>query len=354
MLSRPRRTLVAMIVVGVAAALSPTLSAASVARCDDPTGANCPTRDDVYMADNTLDTGLEPDAPNPDDMWASPDISVCNTSTWCAPPGVPVHPGNSYWVVVRLHNPGPLATNPAGPVPGALHVYYTDAGGDAQWDPFAVDNGVTKIGDWNPIGVVPGSIPVGDKTLAVFWPKVPGPAGDYCLLARWVSATDPMYGPSPESNDTVDNTKNNNNIAWRNIDVVDLPPRTPATASFSIGNTRTDRLITDLVVTAPSVPFVGRGRILVDLGASLAAQWHAGGNQGVGVRPVGTTQVEIVDPVQARIKGLIIGPRQRIRTQLTFISNGGPPGDQFEVRVFQSDSTTGADLGGVEYHLITS
>jgi hypothetical protein len=103
----------------------------------------------------------------------------------------------------------------------------------------------------------------------------------------------------------------------------------------------------NLVLAQPERPFVGPGRLLLDLGPTLAARWRQAGQPGVGVRPVGETQVEIVDPKQATIKGLLLNPDDQIDTKLGFIAGDDAKGGQFRVSMIQTDERD-APVGGVE------
>ncbi|WP_026316042.1 vWA domain-containing protein [Actinokineospora enzanensis] len=286
---------------------------------------NC-KRTDVFIRDHAADTGVEPHGLNP--IWTSPDIAVCPTTTPCAGTN-PVVGGTSY-IHVKLNNPGP---NGSGTATGNLMLYYTAQGGAAIWPTH-----------WTHINTaVNVTVPAGTTNVVVPWNGVPGP-GHFCLLARWVSATDPMT--FAEGPNTLNNTRNNNNIAWRNVDTVRLVPGKPDTRPFTLANPN-PRAVTNLVFTAPEAPFTGK--LVVDLGPELAARWKESGQRGVGVRPVGETQVQIVDPKQAQIMGLVIDPKERFETKLEFTAT-----DQSRavLRVNQTDEK-GEDLGGVEFRVTT-
>ncbi|WP_245887064.1 vWA domain-containing protein [Umezawaea tangerina] len=286
---------------------------------------------DVFMHDQSTDTGIEP---NPNGtVWSSPDIKVCPTLADC-PGGQPVVGSTSY-VHVKLHNPGPYGS---GPGLGTLKVYYTAQGGAAVWNP------VTG-GDWTFIGQQGVTVPAGATVVKIPWVTVPGP-GHFCLLARWVSATDPMT--FAEVGNTVLNAKNNNNIAWRNVDSVRVKTGQTTGSPFQVGN-GTDRTIkTDLVVTSPGKPFVGAGGSLVlDLGPRLFERWRQTGGGGEGVKQVGETSLEITDARQARITGLVVEPGERFETTLVFT---GRQRGEFVQHVVQFDET--GDIGGVEFQVV--
>lgn len=285
---------------------------------------------DVFLHDQASDTGVEP---NPNgSVWSSPDVKVCPTAADC--PGSQPVVGSTSYVHVTLHNPGPYGS---GPGLGTLKVYYTAQGGAAVW------NAATG-GDWTAIGQQSLVVPAGATVVKIPWVNVPGP-GHFCLLARWVSATDPMT--FAEVSNTVLNARNNNNIAWRNVDSVRVKPGQVGSAPFTVGNGTPERIKTDLVVTSPAKPFIGAGTLVVDLGPRLFERWRQGGGQGVGVKQVGETALVLTDARQSRISGLLVGPGERFETTLLF--TGGQRGE-FVQHVAQFDET--GDIGGVEFQVV--
>lgn len=292
--------------------------------------SGCRTASDVWMQDHPSDVGQEPHALNP--IYYSPDIKVCNSASGCAAPGTnPVFgsPGLNH-VFVTLRNDGPNVS-PPGPASGSLYVYYTSAGGNALWPT-----------DWTLIGVQAGLfMTAGEhRDVRVPWNNVPAP-GHYCLLARWVSAGDPMTFPELIGSNTLTNTRNNNNIAWRNVDVIRTTPGNPTHGTF----TWTDRpggLATLSIEPVTAVP----GTMVMDLG-SLFDGWKRNGGKGSGVTVIGATQLQIA-PQGGTVAGVPAPSQGRASVGLTFTVQ--TPGT-WPVRVRQLGSD-GGELGGVEYHLV--
>lgn len=311
-----RRRLLAAASIGAALAFAAVL----------PASATTDSASDVYMRDNTSDTGLEPSSPP---LFSSPDIRVCNTAVMCATDDTLVA-GNDAYVFVTLRNPGPYGQ---GTGHGTLKLYYTNSGTSAVWP-----------SQWTEFASVGLTISA-TTTIPVHWASVPSYT-HFCLLARWVSAEDPMF---PEGPSTWTNTQNNNNIAWHNVNAVVARLRIPVLRPIVFGNDGPDPdpIISDLVFRQPK-PFVGAGRLLVDLGPDLAARWRATGQKGFGVRQVGETQVEIVSAQEARISGIQFKFGEQVAAQLTFVANQG---GQFVVDVTQTN-TRGVETGGVEYRIV--
>ncbi|MGX7825941.1 vWA domain-containing protein [Actinokineospora sp. 24-640] len=286
---------------------------------------NChPT--DVYIRDNGADAGVEPLVSG--SAYSSPDIRVCTTAAPC--PGTNPIAGQTNYVFVTLNNPGPGGS---GTGVGTLKLYYTAQGGGAQWP-----------AHWTQFGQLNGvSVPPGGTTVMVPWHNVPGP-GHFCLLARWESATDPMT--FAETTATHTNARNNNNIGWRNINsVAALPGTKPIVRPFQVGNPFQQRMATDLVLAAGEQAF--DGRLVVDLGPEGLKRWRASGAKGEGVRQVGETQLEVVDPRRAVLHDIALDAGERLEVTLTFTA-GDRAAEGQVVRMFQTDQR-GEDLGGVEF-----
>jgi hypothetical protein len=318
--------------LAVLAAFLTTMPAATAApTAQHPTpAAGSQRQNDVFIRDIVGDGGAEPDPLSP--MWHSPDIWVCNLSfPTCPAPGVNPIAGQTNFVRVRTNNTGPST------VGGTVATYYTNMGAAAPWP-----------AGWNPIGAAGVTVPpgMGSAIVTIPWTAVPGP-GHFCLLARFLSSADPMT--FPEGLNTVTNTINNNNIAWHNVDTVQLGGGQPADRPFMITNVTDKAVRASLVITAPTGPFIGPGKLTIDLGPTLGKAWLAEGAPGVGVQSEGGTVVQILDPKQAVIEGLPIQPGEQFPTTVTFVAGASV---NTTVLVDETDSQ-GVDLGGVAFVVST-
>lgn len=326
--------LAALLTITTAGAASGAYQSGAVGA--EETGAGTLGGTDVWMKDNASDVGVQPYTVG--SMYTSPDIKVCPTPVECASSQNPIV-GVTNYIFVTLRNPGPYGS---GTATGTLFMYRTSPGGGSAWP-----------ADWTFIGGAGATVPAGTTTVMVPWVGVPGP-GHFCLLARWVSTTDPMV---PEGAVTTTNTRNNNNIAWRNVNSVPLPPTgDPESRPFTIGNALGVDTRNDIVFTqVGGKPFreVG-GQVIVDLGQALFERWRRGGAAGANVRPVGGTQVEILDPAKASLNNLVLGAGERFTFQLSFSAKVASR-EPFLLNVAQfGPDGTGAertDLGGVQYQI---
>jgi hypothetical protein len=319
---------------GLVALLTTSLATPSLGAPKAPAASG---RTDVFIRDVVGDTGIEPD-PTTASILSSPDIRSCNTAIMCAADQAPIVGGTSY-VFVNLNNPGPYGS---GVSSGTLYVYYTTIGTAANWP-----------ADWTPIGAVAVTSYPGVTTVTVPWVGVPS-AGHFCLLARWVSGTDPMVFEGPN---TQLNAKTNNNIAWHNIATGGIFwGGHPVVFPLTIGNVTTTRTLNDLVFTEPAGHFETVGTITLDLGP-LYAGWVQGGAKGTGISRTGGTSVILTDPANARISGLAVDPGTKPQTTLTFASTQQVTGQYVLDVSQQGPGVTGGpmvDLGGAEYYVTVS
>ena len=176
-------------------------SAATVAnfRCSSP------GRTDVWMRDTWDDTGAQPDPRTAGQaMWQSPYIWV-RTSQDADRIHQHEHQtpalDSDAWSYVKLHNGG-------GATSGTLELYWAHSSTGLAWP-----------ATWTLAGTVPVTTFAAASTQIVEIPwhtpaSAPSTEGHFCLLARWVSASDPIAGEGP---DIGSNVRNSNNLVWRNL-----------------------------------------------------------------------------------------------------------------------------------------
>ena len=185
---------------------------------------------DIYVRDNLADSGAEPFGGSY--LWASPDIinrtapstnpaldfaNMSDDALWQN-----IEFGQNNFVYVRLQNRG--AAN--GDV--SINVYLSAAttfGTPASW---------THIGSLAETGVVPGTVRIAGP-LTFPQALIPAP-GHYCMIAVVSDGLDPAPDHTLISSvsDYLYFVRNTNNIAYRNMDVVDLVPGLPGVLEFEV------------------------------------------------------------------------------------------------------------------------
>lgn len=163
-----------------------------------------PGRSDAWMKDTWQDTGGEPDAFTAgQDMWKSPYLWVRNDQdvnrVYEHEHQNPMETVTNY-VYAKLQNGSESSMN------GTLRLYWAEAAVGLAWP-----------ADWNNFDNVEVTLPANSsKVVEGEW--TPSGLGHYCLLARWDSASDPMH--TAEGVGISNNVRNNNNIIWKNVEVV--------------------------------------------------------------------------------------------------------------------------------------
>jgi len=187
---------------------------------------------DLYIKDSNTDIGIEPNTITTTPMWTSSDIWVRHNND-----GGTQHQNPEYdatdpnYVYVKVKNRGNTRSTGA----EKLKLYWAKAATSLSWPTnwdgsYSINN--IPMGNIISIIDIPPLMPGQETIVKTSW-LVPDPADynsintqpwHFCLLARIVSANDPMH--IAETTSVWSNTKNNNNIAWKNISIVDVQPGT--------------------------------------------------------------------------------------------------------------------------------
>ena len=293
----------------------------------------CP---DLYVQDMPTDNGAEPN-PAGGAYWVSDDIWVRNTNDGLLflhqhqNPEYRLGTLNPNFVYVEVTNRG--GSTSAGTE--ELHLYWAKAGVNLSWpSPWDVPGGVFWDPPFNTMlmgeeifptigGTTPQTIgPLLSSQSVVFefpWsppdPQVYSGAfgldkSHFCLLARITNSNSAPYGMTfPETSDLYSNVKNNNNVAWKNITVVDLLPGVQAPEYVTVGN------------------FLKRKQ-------QVRIQFGATENQAPDFLQYGTVKISIDDKLmeQLRVNGALLGFEVIGKNKLKLLS----PGASFEKVLFEA------------------
>lgn len=178
---------------------------------------------DLMLRNSNDDFGFEPDTIS-NIFWNSPDVWVRNSNNNGLDSQNPVYGNGNNYVKVRIVNKG-CATSPRS---GKLKLYWTKAGTSLPMD---VWEGNYNTGNGYPLGGLIGQadLPALDsyeEYIFTFPWQVPNPANysnidepwHFCLLAKIESAND--ISSLPQDNGVYYNFLNSNNIALRNVSVI--------------------------------------------------------------------------------------------------------------------------------------
>lgn len=103
-------------------------------------------------------------------------------------------------------------------------------------------------------------------------PPPPTPSDHYCFYVRAASPQDPITFAETGNVDT--NSRNSNNVVWRNFNVVDLVANTAPgeDATFLVRNIDDEQADVDLVLEVPK-EFLEIGEVLLRLSPQLEKRW---------------------------------------------------------------------------------
>lgn len=317
---------------------------------------------DLYMQDSSADTGSEPNNVTPY-MWASEDIWVRvfadNGLIHQNPDYSPM--GNPNTVYVKVRNKSCITSSGT----EQLKLYWAKAGTSLLW-PVSWDGstyvGGQIMGDAIGTQTIP-SIGPGQETIVAFPWVVPNPADytsinpepwHFCLLARIDTASDPMT--FTEGWDLNLNVKNNNNIVWKNVTIVDdvinsgnitggviavrnhLDSPHHHLLEFVIEDTETGEIIYE------------EAEVSIQLDETLFEAWATGGYQLKQMEYIEGENKLVITGSPAMLPAMLLGPDQIGTLNLTFqFHEGETEADRFVYHVIQKDTETGAVLGGETY-----
>lgn len=348
---------------------------------------------DLYIKDNNADVGAEPNTTT-GVFYSSPEIWVRKTQDVIVAGRYSLEDDparhedaeysltDSHYVYVRIRNNGCQATVAADV---DLHLYWSKANtGGLTWSTAWINN----LPNGDEITTIPVDVPAlnpGQTWVAEIPWFVPNPdnfpgnpePNHFCLLARLVSAADPMA--VTEIGNVNYNTEQNNNVAWKNIAIYNSDPfniigwEDAPFNHFYLQPTldNLDRLTLrfDAVATFPITATIELDPLLHDL-------WQAEGSPGTGIRQLEGRRIEIIEP-NATITWPSLDPATQylfgVQAYVRCTEDGGTPcamygdighlyitqvetsedgeetvvgGEDVEIRIKQSEATKCGDLIG--------
>ena len=282
---------------------------------------------DLYMRNSLSDNGDEPDTVSPY-FHDSPDIWIRNNDD-----NGTTHQNAEYsttapnYVYVRVHNRGSVPST----ANDSLELYWSKGSTSLNWR--AYWDGTFKItpaggGSLIDMGgqLSTKQIPIlqpGESTIVKFEWFPPNPeifegitpeAWHFCLAARIVSEDDPMT--VPETIYFAQNVENNNNIAWKNLTVVDVEPNQPIGGAIYVTNPYDEIKPFRFKFYTESLIFE-EAEVNVTLDPVVYNAWVQGGRVGTGIKEVRDNVIRIVDQ-NAYLENVILEPQEVGIMNLTF------------------------------------
>lgn len=149
----------------------------------------------------------------------------------------------------------------------------------------------------------------------------------FCLLGRIETTNSSPWGmTTAETTSVYNNTKANNNIAWKNITVVDNFPGAAKMSGILVRNPFLTAVKTRLhfvpVVEGEERDFYGTGQVYIDLTPEMYRRWQEAGGEGIDVKPVDEERGRLlVTGRDATIAGLPLEPEEAFHVGIAFELN---------------------------------
>ena len=316
---------------------------------------------DLMVKDGTDDIGNEPNNITPY-MWASTDIWVRNQ-----PDGIDSHQNPEYsptapnYAYVRVTNKSCVTSTGN----EQLKFYWAKAGTSLEWPDtwdgnhfFPAPNDTKKLGA--PVGTV--TIPVlqaGQEIILQVPFMVPNPADysfagsdqwHFCLLARIEAFND----PSNETNGLYANVQNNNNIAWKNVTIVDLLANR-TNGVIAVGNPFDEprtfflELVKEDLETGK--PIYDEAEVTLKMDETLFNAWERGGKIAQQIEGTLEEEKKIVKGNNVIIDNIAFNGNEMgiLNINFNFLTRELTEKTRFAYHVIQKDAVTGQIIGGETY-----
>ncbi|HLS10715.1 MAG TPA: S8 family serine peptidase [Flavobacteriaceae bacterium] len=324
---------------------------------------------DLMIRNSLEDYGVEPDVTTDRVFWNSPDIWVRNQDDghYMLENQNPRYQGATpNYVYVRVTNRSCVTSSGT----EELELYWSKANTSLNWpehwDGSLFVDGVQMGGLVNTLSIP--SLEPGEETIIKFPWYVPNP-NDYkninenpwhfCLLSRIVSDEDLMS--TPEESFITSNVKNNNNLGWKNVTVVDLPSEKPKSfigAAVGVNNflaeARPIQLNFEPEIKNSESPFHEIAEIKIHLDFKLYNAWELGGKQGEGVKE-NSDGTLLINEGKATLSNILLPAEQYATVSLSFnfLVEEFKEQQKFVYHITQTDLEKEDPVGGEVFEIYT-
>ena len=316
---------------------------------------------DLMVKDSQDDTGAEPNTVT-QYMWTSDNIWVRNNNDSGLTHENPDYSanGNPNYVKVRVINKSCVASTGS----EQLKLYWAKASTALGYpNPWmgGINHPTTGASMGNPVGTLTiPIIPAGGVTILTFPWQVPNPAnygtdGDqwhFCLLTRIEATSDPMT--FSETGDLNANVRNNNNIAWKNVTVVDILPNNVVNPGgvVAVGNPfnhpKTFFLELEIADLETGKPIYQEAEVGIKMNDVLYQAWERGGKEAQLLDPTLEEKRKIVRGNHVILDNIAFNANETgtLRLDFNFLTKELTDKTNYAYHVIQKDAETGQIIGG--------
>ncbi len=244
-----------------------------------------------------------------------------------------------------------------------LNLYWSKASSGLAW-PNSWNGSVQYPSTGASMGNIVGSLNVpvlqpGQEIILTFPWQVPNPYNyggydqwHFCLLSRIVASTDPMN--VLETNDLVANVLNNNNIAWKNLTVVDVEPNNVVAPGgvFAVANTfnTVKNYYLELAVADAETgkPIYEEAEVGIKMDEILYNAWVRGGKGAQLLESTTEETRKIVKGNHVILDNINFNANEMgtLRLDFNFLTKELTNKSNYVYRVIQKDKSNGKIIGG--------
>ncbi len=305
-------------------------------------------RGDLWITDTpynytgaTPDQGGEPDAGMiPEQMWMSSGIWMHQDCV--QPPGNHLTHQNPRYgqqncLFAEVRNRGNVSVTGA-----KVEFWYANA-----------SLGLTWPAQWTLIGTVTLTTAINPGGSAIAQaPWFPVGTGHYCLLARISPATEPMT--HPETSSIWTNVRQNNNLAWRNVNVTDCLHTPGDKVEVRVRNFEPAPKKLTLVFTADDDFLIDGGVAILSPGSTLFQRWMDAGGKGSNFEIINGNEIRFTGS-PATFEDIPFGENEERIFNLTLRADQPMPvpGASHTYHAHLMQKIDGVTVGGVSYTIVT-
>lgn len=319
---------------------------------------------DFMIKDSKQDVGHEPNN-NTEYMWTSSDILVRNQNDGKL---IPVHQNPTYdginpnYIYVRVTNLGCQTSSGNDLVKVNWAKANTSLSYPEYWNGDIVINGVDFGGEVG-TGVIPPLEPGQESLVEIPW-NVPDPEDyqninenpwHFCLLAEIISDDDPLTSPYTSNPNYM--VRNNNNLAWKNVTVIDVSNKKDIGAAVAVTNPsdtpRTFFLEFIKEDTETGKPIYEEAEVGVKMDDILYAAWERGGKVASQLDNTNDEKKKIVKGNNVILDNLQLNANElgTVYLSFNFLTQETTVKNNYRYHVIQKDASTGEIMGGETFEI---
>lgn len=318
------------------------------------------------IKDSKEDVGSEPNN-NTQYMWTSSDIFVRNQNDGKL---IPVHQNPSYdginpnYIYVRVTNMGCQTSSGTDTVSMNWAKASTSLNYPEYWDGTIIQNGVV-FGGLVGNGVIPVLKPGQEALVEIPW-NVPNPQDyisinsepwHFCLLAQINSPVDLLSSPTTSNPNIM--VRNNNNLAWKNITVINTGGNGTRDlgATIAVANPHNSpknyhlELVKEDIETGK--PIYEEAEVGLTMDNVLLSAWQRGGEIASNIKETNNEKKKIVIGNNVILNNINMNPNEMgtLYVSFSFLTKEITDKEKYRYHIIQKDSETGEIMGGETFEI---